>query len=156
MQQVFPRDIRYTAWKVSIYGGFSGPYFSVFGLNTGKYRPEKFPYLDTFHIVILIYFWPMYLFYNIWKHQKTIWNYQVVKSGNTDQKWVEKNCRKSVKWDERAKVRGRSQAKSIWNKRWNLGNHNYFIISFKYIYIYIYIIYMYICIYIYIYIYTHS
>ena len=32
---------------------FSGPYFSVFGLNTGKYGPEKAPYLDTFHAVIL-------------------------------------------------------------------------------------------------------
>ena len=29
-------------WKVSKYGVFSGP-------NTGKYRPEKTPYLDTFH-----------------------------------------------------------------------------------------------------------
>ena len=30
-----------TARKVSTYGGFSGPYFPVFGLNTGKYVPEK-------------------------------------------------------------------------------------------------------------------
>ena len=39
----------------------SGPYFPAFGLNTerygvlspnvGKYRPEKTPYLDTFHAV---------------------------------------------------------------------------------------------------------
>ena len=41
----------YTAWKVSKYGVFSGPYFSVFGLNTGKYGPEKIPYWDTFHAV---------------------------------------------------------------------------------------------------------
>ena len=34
----------YTAWKVSKYGIFSGP-------NTGKYGPEKTPYLDTFHAV---------------------------------------------------------------------------------------------------------
>ena len=34
-----------TAWKVFIYGS-SGP-------NTGKYGPEKTPYLDTFHAVIL-------------------------------------------------------------------------------------------------------
>ena len=27
--------------KVSKYGVFSGPYFPVFGLNTGKYVPEK-------------------------------------------------------------------------------------------------------------------
>ena len=30
---------------------FSGPYFPAFGLNTGKYGPEKTPYLDTFHAV---------------------------------------------------------------------------------------------------------
>ena len=30
---------------------FSGPYFPVFGMNTGKYGPEKTPYLDTFHTV---------------------------------------------------------------------------------------------------------
>ena len=34
------------------YGVFSGPYFPVFGLNAGKYGPEKTPYLDTFHAVI--------------------------------------------------------------------------------------------------------
>ena len=43
----------YTAWKESKYGVFSGPYFPVFGLNTGKYGPEKTPYLDTFHAVLL-------------------------------------------------------------------------------------------------------
>ena len=42
-----------TAWKVSKYGVFSGPYFPVFGLNTDKYRPEKTPYLDSFHVVKL-------------------------------------------------------------------------------------------------------
>ena len=30
---------------------FSGPYFSVFGENTGKYGPEKNLYSDTFHTV---------------------------------------------------------------------------------------------------------
>ena len=30
---------------------FSRPYFPVFGLNTGKYGPEKTPYLDNFHAV---------------------------------------------------------------------------------------------------------
>ena len=50
-----------TAWKVSKYGVFSGPYFPTFRLNTerygvfspkaGKYGPEKTPYLDTFHEV---------------------------------------------------------------------------------------------------------
>ena len=36
---------------MSRYGVFSGPYFPLFGLNTGKYRPEKSPYLNTFHAV---------------------------------------------------------------------------------------------------------
>ena len=36
---------------MSKYGGISGSYFPVFGLNTGKYRPEITPYLDTFHAV---------------------------------------------------------------------------------------------------------
>ena len=30
---------------------FSGPHFPVLGLNTGRYRSEKPPYLDTFHVV---------------------------------------------------------------------------------------------------------
>ena len=34
------------------YGVISGPYFLVFGLKTGKYRPEKTPYLDTFHTMV--------------------------------------------------------------------------------------------------------
>ena len=34
---------------MSIYRVFSGPYFPVLGLNTGKYGPEKTPYFDTFH-----------------------------------------------------------------------------------------------------------
>ena len=33
------------------YGVFSGPYFPVFGLNTGEYGPENTPYLDNFHAV---------------------------------------------------------------------------------------------------------
>ena len=41
-----------TAWKVSKYGVISGPYFPVFSPNTGKYGPEKTPYLDAFHAVI--------------------------------------------------------------------------------------------------------
>ena len=40
-----------TVWKVSKYGVFSGPYFPAFGLNTGKYGPEKTAYLDTFYTV---------------------------------------------------------------------------------------------------------
>ena len=42
-----------TAREVSKYGVFSGLYFPVFGLNTGKYGAEKTPHLDTFHAVAL-------------------------------------------------------------------------------------------------------
>ena len=38
---------------MSKYGVISGPYFPIFGLNTGKYGPEITPYLDTFHAVKL-------------------------------------------------------------------------------------------------------
>ena len=40
------------AWKISKDGVISSSYFSVFELNTGKYRPEISPSLDTFHAVI--------------------------------------------------------------------------------------------------------
>ena len=36
----------YTAWNVSKYGAFCGP-------NTGKYGPEKTPYLDIFYAVLI-------------------------------------------------------------------------------------------------------
>ena len=42
----------FTVWKVSKNRVFSGPYFPVFGLNTGKHGPEKTPYFDTFHAVV--------------------------------------------------------------------------------------------------------
>ena len=45
-----------SAWKVFKYGFSSGPYFPVFGLNTGKYGPEETPYLDTFQT------WPCHEF----------------------------------------------------------------------------------------------
>ena len=35
---------------------FSGPYFAVSGMNTRKYRPEKTPYLDSFHALKVIAF----------------------------------------------------------------------------------------------------
>ena len=35
--------------KRSKHGVFSGPFFPVVGRNTGKYKPEKTPYLGTFH-----------------------------------------------------------------------------------------------------------
>ena len=41
-----------TVWKVSKYGVITGPYFPVFSPNTGKYRPEITPYMDTFHAVL--------------------------------------------------------------------------------------------------------
>ena len=41
-----------TAWKVFKYGVITGPYFPVFSPNTGKYRPEITPYMDTFHAVL--------------------------------------------------------------------------------------------------------
>ena len=37
---------------MSKYGVITGPYFSVFSPNTGKYRPEITPYIDTFHAVL--------------------------------------------------------------------------------------------------------
>ena len=40
-----------TAWKLSKYGVFSGPYFTIFGLNTEKYGPKEYLYLDNFHAV---------------------------------------------------------------------------------------------------------
>ena len=40
-----------TARKMSKYGFFSGTYFPVFGLNTGKYGPGKTLYLDAFYAV---------------------------------------------------------------------------------------------------------
>ena len=40
---------------MSGYRVFSGPYFPVFGMNTGKYGEQKTPYLDTFHTVKI--FW---------------------------------------------------------------------------------------------------
>ena len=57
---------KHTLREVSKYGVFTGPYFPVFGLNkefysvnlsvfilnTGKYGPEKTPYMDIFHVMI--------------------------------------------------------------------------------------------------------
>ena len=66
IQRYILSGLSFTVWKLSKYGGFSGPYFPVFGLNTeitpyisvcspntGKYGPEKLPYLNTFHAVII-------------------------------------------------------------------------------------------------------
>ena len=48
---LFPFRNRNTAWKVSKYEVFSGPYFPKFRLDARKYRLEKTLYLDTFHAV---------------------------------------------------------------------------------------------------------
>ena len=61
--------IYHPAWKVSVFGLFlvriflhtdwirrDTPYLSVLSPNAGKYAPEKTPYLDTFHAVILVHF----------------------------------------------------------------------------------------------------
>ena len=40
-----------TSVKSVQYQVFSRLHFPVFGLNTGKYGPEKTPYLETFHAV---------------------------------------------------------------------------------------------------------
>ena len=42
------QQVAHAAWKVLKYRVFSAPYFPVFGLNTGKYGPEKALSLDTF------------------------------------------------------------------------------------------------------------
>ena len=51
-----------TAWKVPKIGVSSGSYFPVFSPNTGKYGPEKTPYLDTFHAVDYPIFYTIGLF----------------------------------------------------------------------------------------------
>ena len=43
----------FTARKMSKYGVFSGPYFPVFGLNTGTYGPENTPFLDTLYLIVI-------------------------------------------------------------------------------------------------------
>ena len=49
--QYHERSNHFTAWKVSKYKVFSGPYFPVFSPNTGKYEIEGTPYSDNFHAV---------------------------------------------------------------------------------------------------------
>ena len=51
LSKLFHAAISLAAWKVSKYGVFYGTHFPVCGLNTGKYRPEKAPYLDNFQTV---------------------------------------------------------------------------------------------------------
>ena len=54
-----------TAWKVSKYGVFSGPFFPVLGLNTGKYRLEKNPYLDILQAMWNLWKSDIFLYYTI-------------------------------------------------------------------------------------------
>ena len=44
-------QIRSFFWSVFSRIWTDTPYLSVFSPNTGKYGPEKTPYLDTFHVV---------------------------------------------------------------------------------------------------------
>ena len=54
-----------TAWNEFKYGVISGPYFPVFGLNTGKYGPEIAPYLKSFTQWDFQSFYKVQLFDNI-------------------------------------------------------------------------------------------
>ena len=87
-----------TAWKVSKYGVFSGPYFPVFGLNTEKYGPEKTAYLDTFHAaygssyhIVLAYLMSdkFHLFYKnkLWHHQELVWMMRTHSSPSRETAW---------------------------------------------------------------------
>ena len=51
MIQILLMNKSITAWKVSKYGVFCGPYFPVFGPNTGKHGTEETRYLDTLNPV---------------------------------------------------------------------------------------------------------
>ena len=46
---------------MSKYGVFSGPYFAIFGLNTGKYGPEKTLHLETFYAVYVLHLYSLFL-----------------------------------------------------------------------------------------------
>ena len=43
----------FTALKVPKFGVFSGLYFPLFGMSTGKDGIAKPPYWDTFHVVFV-------------------------------------------------------------------------------------------------------
>ena len=59
---------------MSRYGFFSHPYFSIFSLSTGKYGPEKTPYLDTFYTVHGLKLWSNFrwVFLYVWRNQFVI------------------------------------------------------------------------------------
>ena len=52
--------------KVYKYGFFSGQYFPVIGLNTGKNSPEKTQYLNTFLALSQV------LYYNTFRFEKRV------------------------------------------------------------------------------------
>ena len=73
-------DLKLHYVKVSKYGVFSGPYFNVFGMNTGKYGPEKSPYLDTFHAVLIKFIY-VYVFMH-WSWQSYCFVLLFIQVGN--------------------------------------------------------------------------
>ena len=80
-----------TTWKVSKYGVISGPCFSVFGLNTGKYEPEVTPYLDTFTQWMDAITWP-------WNHNFWFQNHEIILHQRiTWRKEKKKNSKNKVK-----------------------------------------------------------
>ena len=86
---------------MSKYGYFCGPYFRLFGLNpavfianTGKYGPEKTPYLDTFYTVyfmLVIYAWAIFVGKNCvdYDRDRGIWVFS--DSGKTRETTLEKH-----------------------------------------------------------------
>ena len=58
---------------------FSGPYFPIFWLNTGKHGPEIYPYLDTFQAVNFI--------------KKTLWHtFHAVDALSSLRQFLATNC----------------------------------------------------------------
>ena len=55
---------------------FSGLYFPAFGLDTEKYGPEKPLYLDAFHAVLSVPFFPRGREQKIWKNAENILIYE--------------------------------------------------------------------------------
>ena len=48
-------------WMTKNESDETDPYFLVFSLNTGKYEPEKTPYLDSFQAMGPFLFLPFFL-----------------------------------------------------------------------------------------------
>ena len=56
MNKIIYRPLHNSEYEV-----FSGLYFPIFGLKTGKYGPEMTLYLDTFHAVDILGTWSLVL-----------------------------------------------------------------------------------------------